>query len=59
MSETYLVSVNEYVDKDDSQGGLLYSLEIFSEDGQELISYARGCASIVDAAYDAFKGVEL
>jgi hypothetical protein len=59
MSNAYVVYVNEYEDKTQEHKPVVYSVEIFSEDEERQISWARGCASIADAAYDAFKGVEL
>jgi hypothetical protein len=59
MSNVYVVYVSEYEDKTEDHKPIVYSVEIFSEDEEKQISYARGAASIADAAYDAFKGVEL
>jgi len=59
MSNAYVVYVREYEDKTEDHKPIVYSVEIFSEDEEREISYARGCASIADAAYDAFKGIEL
>ena len=59
MSNAYVVYVSEYEDKTEDHKPIVYSVEIFSEDEEREISYARGAASIADAAYDAFKGIEL